>query len=163
MVPNFEHFACRFAPSYPALFVRENLKKTRENSYRCLDMIRVVRKNALLCVDDVLNRDYNFFDSIGGNHVKRGEGFAPLYQENSIYKWLYTSEAGGMLVPHPWRILNHHLGYLQHYIEYVSSLEKELVSAEDQEKIISGVKDEIEEYQKKLNEIKHERREYYNR
>lgn len=165
MVPDFEYFACRFAPTYPALLVRENLRKNSvKGSYKCLDLIRIVRENAFQCVDEVLNRDYNFFDStgLGGTDINKGDRFALLFNRSSLYKWIYAPTANGTLIPHPWRILNHHIGYLRHYIEYVNGLDSTDLSAEDRNNITRGIQAEIETYSAKLKSINVERGDYFN-
>lgn len=164
MVPDFEYFACRFAPMYPALFVRENLQKNSEKrSYNCLDMIQIVRKNAFQCIDEVINRDNNFFSysysAKGTNNSKR---FSFLYDQNSIYKWIYTPTTTGSLTPHPWRILNHHIGYLRHYMEYVDGLDQSELCTDDKNNIVKGVQAEIEKYNAKLKTITEENRDYLN-
>lgn len=165
MVPDFEYFACRFASSYPALFVRQNLQKdSTKETYKCLEEIRIVRENAFLCVEEVLNRDYNFFDStgLGGTGINSSDKFAPLFNRDSPYKWIYASTVNGTLIPHPWRILNSHIGYLGHYIEYVSGLNENELSADDKKNIIDGVQTEIETYVTKLRSINEERKDYFN-
>lgn len=162
MVPDFEYFACRFAPKYPALFVRENLQKNpSKETYRCLDVIKIVRENAFQCVEEVLTRDYNFFDSTGSSK-NNDDQFALLYNRSSPYKWIYVSTANGTLIPHPWRILNHHIGYLRHYVEYVNGLDDRDLSAEDRDNITRGILAEINTYSAKLRSINVEREDYFN-
>lgn len=165
MVPDFEYFACRFAPTYPALFVRENFQKDSEKrSYKCLEVIQIVRENAFQCIDEVISRDYNFFDStgVGEIDINSGKRFSLLFNRDSIYKWIYTSTANGTLIPHPWRILNHHIGYLTHYKEYVNGLDDSILSFEDRRNITKGVQIEIEAYITKLKSISVERKDYLN-
>lgn len=163
MVPDYEYFACRFAPQYPALFVRENLQKCSDkDSYRCLEAIKIVRENAFKCVDEVLLRDYNFFSSTGRYQNNKKTPFALLYNINSPYKWIYMASRQSTLIPHPWRILNHQLGYLQHYMEYVDSLSRDEITEIDKLHIVKGVKIEIEKYKEKLKTISTERKDYYN-
>ena len=53
ILPDFEYFACRYVPQYPALLVRENLKATSGGaSYQCLDIIKIVRNSAFQCIDE---------------------------------------------------------------------------------------------------------------
>lgn len=165
MVPDFEYFACRFAPTYPALFVRENFQKNpSKKSYKCLEQIQIVKRNAFLCIDEVLSRDYNFFDSagLGETGMDNSDRFAPLFNRDSLYKWIYTPTVNGTLIPHPWRILNSHIGYLSHYIEYISRLSDSELLVEDRNNIIEGVQKEIREYKAKLRSINVERKDYFN-
>lgn len=166
MVPDFEYFACRFASKYPALLVMENLRpcinKNGKSSYQCLELIKIVRTNAFLCVDEVIERDKEFFRSTGRmpENINR---FLPLYNRNSPYKWIYISDENSMtMIPHPLRILNHQIGYLQHYYEYINGLTGEYLTSTDKEKILEGIQLEIRMYADKIRNIKANNPDYFN-
>lgn len=165
MIPDFEYFACRFAPDYPALLVRENLKACRgkdgKDSYKCLEFIKIVRENAFQCIDELLERDIAFF-RYPGTTLQYANRFAPLYNRNSPYKWFYGTNINGALIPHPLRILNHQIGYLQHYLEYIMEISEEYLKQEDKEKIIDGIQIEIRRYTEKTRNIKLNNKDYFN-
>ena len=161
MVPDFEYFACRFADEYPALMVRENFKKVGDDSYQCIELINVVKKNAFWCVDEVIERDKNFFASTGRS-PKLQQRFKPLYDPSSPYKWIYVSDPkNGTAIPHSMRILNHQIGYLQHYIEYLKAVDETDLSEEARDKITEKVQDCITSYQNKIYSIKEENPDYF--
>lgn len=165
MVPDFEYFACRFASKYPALLVIENLKpctnKNGKSSYQCLELIKIVRTNAFLCIDEVIERDKDFFRNTG-RAPQRTNRFSPLYNRNSPYKWIYISDNNTTtMVPHPLRILNHQIGYLQHYFEYVNGLTAEYLAPTDKEKILDGIQSEIKLYADKIRNIKSNNPDYF--
>ena len=161
LVPDFEYFACRFAPEYPALMVRENLKRIGgKYTYQCIELINIVMENAFWCVDEVIERDKGFFGSTGRS-PGGDERFQPLYDSNAPYKWIYVSDLqAGTAVPHSMRILNHQVGYLQHYVKYLECIEEDL--AEDiRNEIIKKVQDCITAYKEKILSIKKENPNYF--
>ena len=162
IVPDFEYFACRFASNYPALFVRENLGKTNSKLlYRCIELIDIVKENAFWCVDEVIKRDSLFFSSTGRTPITHNR-YKLLYETTSRYKWIYISDPQeGKAIAHPLRILNHQVGYLLHYVEYLKMIDCSLVSEEDRKKIIILVKQYINEYNDKINSIKKDNPEYF--
>lgn len=164
MVPDFEYFACRYSPEYPPLFILQNLRHSEKNnnSYDCIDIIRAVRENAFMCIDEVIERDKYFFRSISYKTAKQ-KNFELLYRKNSPYKWLYKErDSKEKLVAHPLRILNHHMGYIEHYLEYIKNLSIDLFEhVNDKEKIILEIKKELFSYNAKLKSIVDENSEYF--
>ena len=166
MVPDFEYFACRFAPDYPALMVRENLKscksKSGKPSYQCLELIRTVRDNAFQCIDEIIERDSDFFKCIEGAS-KSTNRFSPLYDRSSLYKWIYVSDKkNNSLISHPIRILNHQIGYLQHFREYVNELPEEQLASSDKENILLKLESEIRKYSNKSQSVVEKYPDYFN-
>lgn len=156
MVPDFEYFACRYAPNYPALFILENLKHSEKykNSYKCIDLIKIVKENAFMCIDELIERDKKFFKSIKYS-TNESSNFELLYNFTSPYKWLYKEKGeNNKLVPHPIRILNHHIGYIEHYLEYISNLPIDAFEKDDdKDKIISAIKNELISYKNKRKDV----------
>ncbi len=164
ILPDFEYFACRYVPQYPALLVRENLKATSGGaSYQCLDIIKIVRNSAFQCIDEVIEWENTFFKSMGGSSQLPNR-FSLLYNTKSMYKWIYFPNASSIsFTHHPLRILHHQIGYLQHYLEYVEALtEDSFYSQGDQEKIAKGLQTEIANYKHKLEEILRQNSDYFN-
>lgn len=160
-VPEFEYFACRFALGYPALFIKENLVKyANKPKHRCLELIEIVRKNALQCIDEVIKRDDSFFGSAGGG-ADPGDKFKKLYERNTPYQWIYRNDPNSTArTPHPARIINHHIGYLRHYIRYVEALPDSVISEQDRSEIICGVNAEMDKYRFKMDSIRNEHPSY---
>lgn len=161
MVPDFEYFACRYAPEFPALFVKENLKLKPNGNYQCLELIKIVRENAFQCINEVINRDYNFFSSTGQADAEKYR-FSMLYDDRALYKWMYQSKRDETKIPHPLRILNHQQGYLSHYLEYVSYLPEDTLDINAKQKIIEGVQAEIGEYRNKMHSLQENYASYLN-
>jgi len=163
MVPDFEYFACRYAPEYPALFILQNLRHSEKakNSYDCIDLIKIVKENAFLCIDEVIGRDRNFFKSVVYD-TKKTSNFEPLYNSTSPYKWLYKEKGRkNKLIPHPIRILNHHIGYIEHYLEYICNLPTESFEKnDDKDKIIRAIKNELYSYKNKRKDVIEKNRDY---
>lgn len=128
-----------------------------------MGIIRNVRSNAFQCVDEVIRRDKEFFKSMGefAENVNR---FAPLYDWTTDYKWIYVAnQKNPTFIPHPRRILNHQIGYLLHYAEYISCLPENCFSIPgDREKIAEGVQVEIQRYRWKLTKIVSDNPDYFN-
>lgn len=151
IVPDFEYFACRFTANFPALFVKENLLgSSGKHKYRCLELIDIVKENAFRCVDEVIARDNDFFGSTGRG-AEDVDKFSMMYQEDTPYKWTYKSNIhDNTRAPHPYRILNHQIGYLQHYKEYIQWLSDNELNEKDKQNIIIGIQSVIKEYRDKL-------------
>lgn len=168
ILPDFEYFACRFAPQYPALIARENLRactdKSGNDSYRCLEAINIVKDNAFKCIDEVIKRDDEFFKSVY-RPQRAWNRFFPLYADKPQYKWIYVpNKNSSSLLPHPLRILNHQIGYLQDYKEYVEVLpDRYFEKPEARTAILNGLVEEIGEYKSKLQEIVSENPDYFNK
>ena len=159
---DFEYFACRFAKNYPALFIRQNLRKSKGESYDCLDLINIVKYNAFECIDEIIRKDNDFFSSLG--NATSVNKFSALYTENSKYKWNYkANRISRQVTAHPIRIINSHMGYISHYAIFVKDLsEEKFEDKNDKEKIIAGLKKIIEDYKNKKNDIIYSNPEYFN-
>lgn len=156
MVPDFEYFACRYAPCYPALLDLQNLRKTvTENAeeYDCISLIKTVQENAFVCVDEVIARERYFFASTQ-HQEKEAVSIRPLFDPRSRYKWFYTQKSGGALLPHAVRILNHQHGYLLHYQRYIENLPDNVFSdSNDRMKILDSLRKVIQLYTDKMKEV----------
>ena len=151
ILPEFEYFACRYLSQEPPLFSKENLKPIRINgndSFRAVEIIKIIRQRAFKCIDQVIERDAQFFSSYTGEKkndfkLDYDEPFSCLYKETKYSRQLY----------HPYRIIAQHQGYIINYYNYVLTYlnEDDFNNMNDKERLLEMVKQESAHYNRKLN------------
>ena len=155
VLPDFEYFACRFLPREPALFSLENIKSldiNSERTYRAVEIIRTVKTHAFNCVEDVINKDVNFFAALGeGNST--AQDFSPMLHDE--YGWTYQESRTDTPHTHPYRVLSHHRGYISNYSHYVDKFVplEAFDEVSDKKKMLSLIKRELREYDDKLTTL----------
>lgn len=155
LLADFEYFACRFLTKEPPLFSKENIKMMYINgkkSFRCVEIIHIVREKAFSCIDEIIEKDFDFFSN-PENHINQPPNFKAMYENE--YSWIYKDSINAKSLVHPYRILTHHSGYLSNYIDYVKSYipESEFETPDDKELLIDKLKDQLSQYNHKLNDL----------
>ncbi|MBP3457737.1 MAG: hypothetical protein J6K58_00830 [Lachnospiraceae bacterium] len=155
ILADFEYFACRFLSKEPPLFSKENIKTiyvNRKKSFRAVEIINIVREKAFICIDEIIEKDLEFF-SDPGNNSNRCPGFSSMYRNR--YSWVYKDSINAKLLVHPYRILTQHQGYLSNYISYVESYisEEEFENKECKGVFLSKVKEQLTKYNERMYEL----------
>lgn len=163
ILSDFEYFACRFLPDEPALFSKKNINTIYVNgnrSFRAVEIIKIIRKKAFICIDEIIKKDYSFFASTIS--FERNTNFSAMY--NGHYRWLYKDSRIDREFVHPYRILSQHMGYLANYISYVTDYidPNSFDDHEDKNRFINLIKYELQLYSKKLEELLECYPEYFN-
>lgn len=132
---DFEYFACRYDDARCPLFSATTQKKG--DRYYCLDIIRNVRKNATKCIDKLIESDGRFFQSASNEN---------MYIQMSKRKLLFLE------IPHPVRIIRHHVGYLQAYKRFIDQ-NVQFDDPATKKEISEGIHSEICGYIKTISEL----------
>lgn len=162
ILSDFEYFACRFLPDESALFSKKNINTIIVNgkkSFRAVEIIKIIRKKAFSCVDEIIHRDYIFFAStiIQNTNTK----FDAMYNGN--YRWLYRDSKMDAELVHPYRILEQHIGYISNYISYVTEYisDDSFNKPEDKIEFIDLIKVQLQKYIKKRDLLLEKYPEYF--
>lgn len=155
ILADFEYFACRFLSDEPPLFSKENIKPfyiDGHKSYRAVEIVKIVRKRAFNCIDEIIKRDYDFFSDLGSSKGKT-PNFRRMYDNE--YSWVYKDSLRSKAYIHPYRILNQHMGYISNYIDYIERYidKSEFENAEDKNYMLTLLRDENSKYVKRLNKL----------
>lgn len=163
ILADFEYFACRFLSDEPPLFSKENLKPIYVNgrkSYRAVEIIKVVRRRAFDCINEIISRDYMFFSDLRSSK-NSPPNFKKMY--DTEYSWVYKDSIKSKAYVHPHRILNQHMGYITNYMDYVERYidESEFECFEDKNSLLEMIKEQNNKYLRKLNKLREEHKEYF--
>jgi hypothetical protein len=150
---DFEYFACRFASQYPPLPCQSNSQK-KGDTYDCINIIRSVRKKAFDCIDDVIRADGDFYGCPSQSDT--GNRFSRMYSDDEPSP-VYKETSNSRIKCHPLRVLEAHIGYLEHYCKYLRESDPKIDSD-----CIEGVNFELTKYKEKLNSYKLSYPEYFN-
>lgn len=161
IIADFEYFGCRFLLNEPPLFSLKNIKPIYINgrrSYRAVEIIAFIRKKAFSCIDEVVQRDRHFFSSMEQNG---NIDFSYMYE--SDYSWIYKETINDSELVHPLRIINQHMGYISHYLDYIEQfVPKEKFEQEgDKINLINQVKRQLFLYYKKMQNLMKENPGYF--
>ncbi|MCL2284340.1 MAG: hypothetical protein FWC26_13570 [Fibromonadales bacterium] len=162
LLPDFEYFTCRFLTYEPPLFSKENIKSfliDDEKIFRAIAIMRIIRKKAFDCVDDVIDKDYSFFAS-NGQKIKEPIDFSSMFEGD--YSWAYKDSKNDFPLTHPYRVLTQHSGYIANYIDYVSRFipEKEFEKTQDKKQLLELAIEEQKLYKDKLSQLEKKYPEY---
>lgn len=163
ILADFEYFACRFLSKEPPLFSKENIKVIYVNgkrSFRAVEIIHIVRIKAFSCINEILERDFEFF-SDGGAGENHSPNFSKMY--DSKYSWIYKDSAKAKAFVHPYRILTQHQGYIANYLDYVDRFvpNSSFDHPQDKELLLEKIKMELSQYTNKFNELLRSYPEYF--
>jgi len=155
ILADFEYFACRFLSKEPPLFSKENIKVIYVNgkkSFRAVEIINIIRKKAFNCIDEILEKDFDFF-SDGGSGIKRSPDFFKMYEGE--YSWIYKDSINANGLVHPYRILTQHQGYISNYLDYVERFIpiSYFDNSQDKTLLLDKVKLQLIKYSNKYNEL----------
>ena len=134
-VPDFEYYASRYANKFKPLM-------TITDQYECYELLNIVQKNAFRCINNIIRDEEQFFSSMG----QKEQNYSYLYNS----RWLYKENDNNTYNVHPMRILNHHIGYLEHYLIYLLTLIKNI---NEKNEMIYIIQDTIKKYKNKVIEI----------
>lgn len=162
ILADFEYFACRFLSKEPPLFSLENIRTININgkkSFRAVEIIHIVRTKAFSCIDEIIERDYDFFTD--SDNRANSIDFSRMYENE--YSWVYKDSAKAKELVHPYRILAQHQGYLSNYINYIERFVPEecFECSEDKSLLIEKIKNEFSYYVSKGNELMTRYPEYF--
>jgi hypothetical protein len=138
LAPTFEYFAQRYAYHYQPLFSKDNFLRDEDGQvFKCISIIREVRKQAEICIRKNIDFDSDFFEG----------RFNTMYKGYYLYKSrFYASHPE----THAARILRFHTQYLKRFLEYVENCTKDDVGIRsfESEKVamILGIRQELIEY-----------------
>lgn len=163
ILPEFEYFACRCLTDEPSIFTNNSFKVylcvNDERSFRGIEIIKIIRRRAFHCIDEVIRRDSQYFSDFAsskGSTSPFGNGvYNCLYKETDISREIY----------HPNRILSQHIGYIKQYVDYVKTYINddsfELKGA-DKVRFISMCEIEIKKYIKKKRDLQNKYPNFFN-
>jgi len=156
----FEYFASMFLTGELPLFAKENLKIfnfRREGAfheeYRAIAIIDFVKEKAFNYIDDVIERDFEFYDT-HHNQCNWVDLFTPMY-DNEGYSVVYTQDDGKKQV-HPLRIIREHRRYIEDYLRYVEHYcqTEDFCERGNKTAFMEKLKERIEAYDQKFMELK---------
>jgi hypothetical protein len=142
---DFEYFAARYYPDNRLpLCATANLKKVnlndegKEKIFECLKIIRIIREKTEECIKNLMKFDESYF-----------------FQKYNLqpYEKMYNGDYLIRKKPHPVRIVRNHVGYLDAFRYYISSLDNNAISNKDKEEIMTQVDNERSCYVKMLNNL----------
>ena len=145
ITPDYEYFACRYANNYKPLMAIMNKQD-------CENLLKIIMDNAFKCIDNVIERETRFFSGMGRETTA---DYSQLYGNEG---WLYKSsldERQHCPQTHPIRVLRNHIGYLQHYYDYLKSysLDADYDNPSDRKDMCDIVQNTLKKYEYKKIEI----------
>lgn len=163
ILADFEYFACRFLSKEPPLFSKENIKVMSVNgkkSFRAVEIIRVIREKAFSCINEILEKDFDFFSDYGTG-VNRKPNFSKMYEGK--YSWVYKDSLNAKALVHPYRILTQHQGYISNYMDYVERFIPEncFECPEDKTLLLEKIRLQLIQYTNKYTELINTYPEYF--
>ena len=163
IIAEFEYFSCRFLFREPALLAIQNLAPIRinnKNTYRGVAIISEVRERAIRCIDGAIKRDKKFFASAGS----RPKSFEGIYGKGEKFSWVYKESPADKVIVHSLRVLHQHMGYVYHYIKYITDDVDiwQFQNPEDKGNFIDLATKELNSYWDKLEAITKKNPEYFN-
>lgn len=161
-VSEFEYFACRYLSNEPPLLSYRNLQPITVNnmeSFRCVEIIKIVREKVFSCLKDVIISDYKFYSSTNKNTSKNN--FLPMFDSSTCILYKDYKNIDGKV--HPSRVVNHHKNYIHEFNNYISMYapDKFFSKPEDREKIQNLIEIELEKYSSEFNALKETYPEYF--
>ena len=132
---DFEFFACRCKKFRVPLIFSNNVQYIRS-------LLEAVHLKAVDCMKMVIRDEKDIFKDYKKMHL-------------SDVKYLYKDDVygpNGRLLPHPKRIINNHIRYLEHYRYFVEEV-RGIFSPEDKELIINKVNEMINKYKENYNDL----------
>lgn len=110
--------------------------------YIC-DVIQSVYSNAVKCIKAVIENEKDLFGKYG-----------EMYQNNGkSANYLYPDFVTGRFIPHPKRILDNHIMYLEHYRTFASTVDNVFKSEDDRNTVIVCIKKYLDAYKRRHNEL----------
>lgn len=132
---DFEFFACRCKEFRVPLIFSNDIKYITS-------LLEEVHIKAVNCMKMVIKDEKNIFGDYKQMH-------------SPDMKYLYKDDAygpEGRLLPHPKRIINNHIMYLEHYKYFVNEV-NDIFTPEDKKEIINKTKEIIDKYKRNYNDL----------
>ena len=153
ILPEFEYFACRFLSAEPPLLSKENFEKfgpDSDRTFRAVAIIDTVRQKAFACIDEIIANDIKFFRSLQRTTMPNYRSL--LYETN--YSWIYRDRERERGKSHVDRIINQHVGYITHYLLYVTASPWNGIGIDNEkEHFLELIRRQINLYNEKLQEL----------
>lgn len=132
---DFEFFACRCKAFRVPLIFSNDVKYI-------ISLLEEVHIKAVNCMNMVIYDEKNTFGDYKGMHTPDKKY---LYKDDIF-------DPNGRLLPHPKRIINNHIMYLEHYKYFVTEV-KDIITSEDKKIIISKIDEIINKYKSNYNDL----------
>lgn len=146
---DYEYFICRYISGGKSLFDLSYLAKDGEK-FNCINVIQQIKTQTFECIDHIIDDDKRFF-SWGVLD------YSFMYsEEDALTKrgYLYVND-NGREITHAERIIDNHIGYLDHYRNYLIDicLKTGRLSKSDIASVSKEIIAVIESYVYKLKEL----------
>lgn len=132
---DFEFFACRCQNSRVPLIFSNDINYI-------LSLIKEVYKKAVKCIKMVIENEKDIFGNYKEMHSPEAKY---LYKD-------FASNPNNRLIPHPKRIINNHMMYLEHYRCFVKEV-SDVFSLEEKSKLLPIIDETINKYKKLYNDL----------